>query len=398
MAKIDEEQIKNKLKELEKFYNQIKDYYSIKTELIQSDENEALRNIFNVEIDSLKDNSKEALSLLNKAKEIEIFLNENNRFQNVRNLLSDETINQLEDKKIAIQEAYAKIFENQSGNLSDIYNEMYEKTKHAYNDLFVNKTGEKVKIEILNAHIDKFEDKYASIISNEKSISNEIETLYKELKIKQQELDSFYKKIFGDGEEPKDGEDKINSLEDELNLRLKQLKETEKEAMKVIHLSSDAGLGGGFYQKTKEAKENKYWSLAVFVLVLIIMGWFNFKTIDFNNLKDIDLISVTVRFMINAPFIWIATVANLNLNKYARLEQEYSHKESLAKSFERYKTVIEKLSNSETEKSKELLVELMKLNLEAFKVNPSLTMDGAKSDIDYFEKIKNLILTNKTSS
>lgn len=389
MSKFDEEQIKGKLKELEKFYNQIRDYYSIKEELIKSDEEESLRNVFDNEIALIKDNATKSLSILEKAQEIDSFLNENNRFQNTKNLLSDETINQLEDNKVAIQEAYTNIFKTPSGNLSDVYNEMYEKTKNAYNDLFVNKTGEKVKIEILNAHIDKFEEKYASIISNEKSISNEVENLHKDFKTKQTELDKFYKKIFGDEEK------EINSLKDELELRLSQLKETEIEARKVINLSSDAGLGGGFFQKAKEAKINKYISLGVFVFVLIVMGCFNFNTIDFKNLKEIDLISITVRFMINAPFIWIATVANLNLNKYARLEQEYSHKESLAKSFERYKTEIEKLNDTETVKSKELLVELMTLNLEAFKLNPSLTMDGAKSDMDLLEKIKSMNLISK---
>ena len=96
-------------------------------------------------------------------------------------------------------------------------------------------------------------------------------------------------------------------------------------------MSSDAGLAGGFNQKVDEVKKNKYVSLAVFVIILIIMGIFNFNTIDFKNLKDIDLISIITRFMINIPFLWIATVANINLNKYTKLEQEYSHKESLAK-------------------------------------------------------------------
>lgn len=392
MSKISEEEIKSKLKEVEKFYNQIKDYYSIKSELIKADENEALRNIFENEIDLLKNNSKEALHILNNAKELELFLNENNRFQNVKNLLSNENIQQLENKKNEILNVYLNIFETKDGNLSQNFNDMYEKTKNSYNDLFVNKTAEKVKIDILNEHINKFEEKYASIISNESSISKEVENLHKDFKTKQIELDIFYEKIFGDEEK------EIDSLKKELDLRLKQLEETEIEARKVINLSSDAGLGGGFYQKAKEAKTNKYVSLGVFVLILITMGYFNFKTIDFNNLKDIDLISITVRFMINAPFIWIATVANLNLNKYARLEQEYSHKESLAKSFERYKTEIEKLNDTETIKSKELLVELMTLNLEAFKINPSSTMDGAKSDMDLFEKIKNMNLVSKPQS
>lgn len=380
MSKIDEKEINNKLHELEKFYNKIKDYYSIKSELIKADEDESLRKILQDEIERLENNSKEALNILSNAKELEIFLNENNRFQNVKNLLSDESINQLNDKKEAIQKAYSSIFENENGNISDIYDEMYNKTKNAYNDLFVNKIGEKVKIEILNAHIEKFEEKYASIISDETSISREVEKLHKDLKTKQGELNDFYTKIFGDKE------NKITSLNDELNERLKQLKETEKEARKVINLSSDAGLGGGFYLKAKEAKYNKIGSLAIFMFVLAVSVHLNILLIDFDKIKTIDLMYIIERLMINGPLIWIATVANLNLNKYARLEQEYSHKESLAKSFERYKTEIEKLDDIEVKKSKELLFELMDLNLKAFEINPSSTMDGIKSDIELLKK------------
>ena len=146
-----------------------------------------------------------------------------------------------------------------------------------------------------------------------------------------------------------------------------------------------------FYQKVKETKVNKYISLGVFVLILIVMGVFNFSTIDFKNLKEIDLISIVTRFMINIPFIWIATVANINLNKYTKLEQEYSHKESLAKSFERYKTEIDKLDKIDSEKSNSLMISLMELNLEAFKVNPANSIDKIKSDsslLDVFQKRK----------
>ena len=86
------------------------------------------------------------------------------------------------------------------------------------------------------------------------------------------------------------------------------------------------------------------------------------------------------------PFIWIAIVSNINLNKYARLEEEYAHKESLAKSFERYKEQIEELDN---EKSQELMTTLLKTNLEAFEKNPAETMIYAKSDMP------SSILTNK---
>ena len=147
-------------------------------------------------------------------------------------------------------------------------------------------------------------------------------------------------------------------------------------------------MAGGFYQKVKETKVNKYISLGVFVLILIVMGVFNFSTIDFKNLKEIDLISIVTRFMINIPFIWIATVANINLNKYTKLEQEYSHKESLAKSFERYKTEIDKLDKIDSEKSNSLMISLMELNLEAFKVNPANSIDKIKNDVSLLDIVQ----------
>lgn len=137
---------------------------------------------------------------------------------------------------------------------------------------------------------------------------------------------------------------------------------------------------------------NKYVSLGVFFTTLWLMGQYNFSTIDFEKLKNIDITSLTVRMAINAPFVWIATVANLNLNKYARLEEEYGHKESLAKSFERYKTEIEKIDDSV--KSKELLHKLMETNLNAFNLNPANTMDKAKSDMP---GVKDVIATVKKS-
>ena len=114
-----------------------------------------------------------------------------------------------------------------------------------------------------------------------------------------------------------------------------------------------------------------------------LLAIFNFKTIDFNALDKITLISITIRLVINIPLIWIATVANLNLNKYSKLEAEYGHKESLAKSYEKYKDEILKLhqiSSDNQEAYDNIYADLIKINLEAFKKNPADGMDTAKSN------------------
>lgn len=191
---------------------------------------------------------------------------------------------------------------------------------------------------------------------------------------KKKELDSFYKVIFGSD----DG--KIQSLKKELEERKEQLKKVEEEARKVIDLSSDAGLAAGFFAQARKTRRNKDVNLAFFIFVIICMSVFNYITIDWDKLNNIDLVSVVVRLMINTPFIWAATVANIN--KYFKLEQEYAHKESLVKSFERYKDQIKDLSaNYETdEKQVELMTKLLNTNIEAFKKNPSDNIEKIRSN------------------
>ncbi|WP_180065230.1 hypothetical protein [Acinetobacter sp. YH16037] len=104
---------------------------------------------------------------------------------------------------------------------------------------------------------------------------------------------------------------------------------------------------------------------------------------------------ITVRLILNIPLIWIATVANLNLNRYSKLEQEYGHKEALARSFEKYKTEIKTL-NSESDESIYLQAKLLEINLEAFRKNPADGMENVKSDSILEKLIPSLEKTKKT--
>jgi len=125
--------------------------------------------------------------------------------------------------------------------------------------------------------------------------------------------------------------------------------------------------------------------LWVFGISLFLLALFNFLTIEFDKLDQITITSIIVRVILNVPLIWIATVANINLNKYSKLEQEYGHKEALARSFEKYKSEIITL-NAETDETIYLKTKLLDLNLEAFRKNPADGMETAKS-VSFFEKM-----------
>lgn len=168
-----------------------------------------------------------------------------------------------------------------------------------------------------------------------------------------------------------------------------------------MKMSSTAGLAGGFFEKAKEARYNKWGSLAVFAASLILLAIFNFKHINWENLDSITLQSIAIRVMLNIPLLWLATVANINLNKYSRLEQEYGHKEALAKSYEKYRDEISKLPSLDTEVDDPAMAtlhaELIKLNLEAFKKNPTDDMDKAKANF-FADRLFNARDTSKEST
>ncbi|ONN58118.1 hypothetical protein AC057_04440 [Acinetobacter genomosp. 33YU] len=302
----------------------------------------------------------------------------------LKQFMTEEKVTELESKASKIEHLYSNFYDKSSSeqNKIDQINEIYLKAD-TFNKYFfedeIEFDGLQIKREqAVKKEYEKICDFYDELFENSEDENGE-EKLSISKMIKQQEIkiDHFYNKIFGSSNPEQ------KPLSDVLDSRLQNLKDIESEAKKIIGLSSIAGLAGGFVEKGKEARMNKYVSLGVFVLSLILLAIFNFFTINFNELDKITLTSITIRLVINIPLIWIATVANLNLNKYSKLEAEYGHKESLAKSYEKYKDEIFKLpqiSSDSQEAYDNIYADLIRINLEAFKKNPADGMDTAKSN------------------
>jgi len=390
------DELKTLLKDLKKYYEDLTAKYSIKNDLVEItdhrralsktldehlnkfhlklDEANQIKNTLSVELENLqksKDKIEKLINLLEQEDE-----NGLNYYTELIDILDKENIIKLKNYTQEIISDWTSLY-NTEDELTVIekIKEQSEKINKLYLDIFKKNNEGQSKYNLIEKYFIDIEQAHKKIIrgyikqgDNEEEIH--IKSYLDEIKDKKNDLIAFYDKIFG--------YDNNVGLEKELDTRLKKLKEIEEDAKAVIDLSSDAGLASGFTQRGKEARKNKYISLAIFVLALILLGTFNFNTIDFNKLHEITLQSIMIRLVINMPFIWIAIVSNINLNKYARLEEEYAHKESLAKSFERYKEQIEDL---DSEKSQELMITLLKTNLEAFEKNPAETMMHAKSDM-----------------
>lgn len=405
---INKEEIAKKLTDIKKYYEKLSALYSIKDDLVEiTDKRHALavklnehigqnQKKYNELFNEFDTNSKvvsNSLEQLKTIEELDKYINgvipgsTQTRSEKLTQILSDENLNAFSKKIYEIEEGWKAVLDkgDKEFNLVDDIKDSYAEIINFYNQLFESKGGNPSRSDELDSIYTDFKTKYEQAIKGYqkteegevkfvKSYFEDMKDSHNSFKDHLKELKTYYDKVFGNEEGTK-------GLKQELDERLVNLKEIEEEARKVIDLSSDAGLSSGFHMRGNKARFNKLANFTVFVASLAAIGKLNFETIDWANLGSLDLTSIIIRAIINLPFIWIALVANINLNKYSRLEEEYAHKESLARSFERYKTEIEKLEEKDGAKSKELLISLMTINIEAFKVNPAETMEKAKSDM-----------------
>ena len=400
----DEQKLKNLLNELDQLNKSLTAKYTLRNDLEAiTDGRSAAAKLIKEEIDALRletqqlkvqkeqliDDLNSLSELKQDTEELKQILQQNYKpnvtlLNYLKQFMTEEKITELESKVSKIDHLYSNFYDESSSekNKVDQINEIYVKAD-TFNKYFfedeIEFDGLKIQREqAIKKEYEKICDFYDELFENSEDENGEEKlSISKIIKQQEKKIDHFYNKIFGS----------INPeqkpLSEVLDNRLQNLKEVESEAKKIIGLSSIAGLAGGFVEKGKEARMNKYVSLGVFVLALILLAIFNFFTINFNELDKITLTSITIRLVINIPLIWIATVANLNLNKYSKLEAEYGHKESLAKSYEKYKDEILKLpqiSSDNQEAYDNIYADLIRINLEAFKKNPADGMDTAKSN------------------
>ncbi|HAV4861325.1 TPA: hypothetical protein JIU76_17295, partial [Acinetobacter baumannii] len=216
-------------------------------------------------LSELKQNTEELKQILQQNYKPNITL-----LNYLKQFMTEEKITELESKASKIENLYSNFYDKSSSeqNKIDQINEIYLKAdtlnKYFFEDE-IEFDGLQIKREqAVKKEYEKICDFYDELFENSEDENGE-EKLSISKMIKQQEIkiDHFYNKIFGSSNPEQ------KPLSDVLDSRLQNLKDIESEAKKIIGLSSIAGLAGGFVEKGKEARMNKYVSLGVFVLSLI---------------------------------------------------------------------------------------------------------------------------------
>jgi hypothetical protein len=105
--------------------------------------------------------------------------------------------------------------------------------------------------------------------------------------------------------------------------------------------------------------------------------------------------SMLLKLPVMAPLIWLAVFASIRRSQYERLQQEYAHKEALAKSYQSYKKQLEDLLTTERES---LQKDLINKAIEAIAYNASQTLDGKHRDKMPLEHALDVLSSEKGQS
>lgn len=210
-----------------------------------------------------------------------------------------------------------------------------------------------------------------------------------------QGLEKFYDKSLGTAED--DGTRKGGYSADlsDLKGRLVEFEKQQKIKYDALNLqiesllpgATSAGLASA-YREMKDSFEKPirfasgafYAAISVLVVgsILMAVDSITLEGVRFKELGDWESVlrSLAYKLPFYGPAVWFAYYASKRRSEYQRLQQEYAHKEALAKSYDSYKKQIKELG----QENDEMLVSLLNKAIDAIAHNASQTLDGKHGD------------------
>ena len=330
---------------------------------------------------------------------------------------SKELFDSTESTKNEIDQYHVELFgaEEPDGGIQSKVNELVDdfESKHGkiveyYNETFVGDAHTESTLK-------EIEQAKESIIENK----GQIKVLLEDVSSEVNDLAKFHIKIFG--KENKEGVQE-GGLAGELNVRTKALSDFEakqkdryealnEQIERLLPGATSAGLATAYLDMKKSfdapikhASTVFYVAIGalIFASVLLAIDSVSWTRIDFVDVGNWDLVlkSVVNKIPFYVPILWLAFYASKRRSEYQRLQQEYAHKEALAKSYDNYKKQIEDLDEKDLVMQKAFIMKA----IDAIAYNASNTLDGKHGDkmpsqdviekaIDEMAKLKNFFKT-----
>jgi len=159
----------------------------------------------------------------------------------------------------------------------------------------------------------------------------------------------------------------------------------------LLPCATSAGLAKAYHEERKKFKEpiEKWNKLFISALMLMFIATFiTFVNISISEAEGFKIGFVAIqnfeqtmnsllfKLPLYGPLIWLAIYASKRRSENQRLEQEYAHKEALAKSYSSYKQQIEDLKQED----QALLIKLLNSAIDTISKNASESLDKKHGD------------------
>lgn len=230
------------------------------------------------------------------------------------------------------------------------------------------------------------------------------------------EIQLFHDSIFGRANHEGEKEGGMLLEFDNLKKEMTGFKEEQKERYHALNTQIDdllpgaasAGMGSAYNEMKKSFTWPIFWSSVTFYAcmaavivpslysVVDAFTWWPFH-IAFSSGGEWDSIlkDMVHKLPVFIPIIWLALYATRRRSEYQRLQQEYAHKETLAKSYMSYKKQIKELGDQDAV----LLTKLIDKAIDTIAHNASESLDGKHGDKmpiqEIFEKALESVIKSK---
>lgn len=260
---------------------------------------------------------------------------------------SEEVFGSIETVKKQVDDINVELFGDEGvqtkiRGLAEEVDEKYGKINEFYKETLI---GDENEISTKKA-LSQAED---VILAEQNKIEELLESVTKEVK----ELEKFHSKIFGELNEK---DERAGGLSGDLDKRIEELSGFEVEQKKkykalneeietLLPGATSTGLAtayrdmkGSFDAPIKHASKVYYWSLGLLVFASALLAidsiggenWISFVKFE---TWAVVLRGLAYKTPFYAPVLWLAFYATKRRSEYQRLQQEYAHKEALAKSY-----------------------------------------------------------------
>ena len=275
--------------------------------------------------------------------------------------------------------------------------EFRDEIQNYHNELLSDDEEVSIQTEISHAReeIDKTKEEA-------KILKSDIEEIFTNSSKTIKELKEFYVDIFGEKDEETDK--RVDGLKQEIETRLAQIDDLEKkhneltdehqkkyEALEqqingLLPGATSVGLALEFSSKRNDFnKQTKFWNKFFIGTMAVVFGFGVYLIIKDINIDTTHILKYSPLYV---SVVWLALFASKRRNESMRLEQEYLHKETLAKSYTSYKEQIESLGEEEKDK---LLQKLLESTTATISQNPNHVLDKNNTDshpaMEFFNSI-----------